>query len=55
MLRIRINQILTVLAKQADGANALETELQFTYKPKTHCATAYEISDCAGSAPSSAG
>ena len=48
MLRIRINQILTALAKHAGGVKALETELQFSDKPTTHCAAGYAISDCAG-------
>jgi len=48
LLRIRINQILTALAKHAGGVKALETELQFSDKPTTHCAAGYAISDCAG-------
>ena len=55
MLRIRINQILTALAKRAGGVKALETELLFTYRPKTHCAAGYAISDCAGSSATSTG
>jgi len=55
LLRIRINQILSALAKRADGVKALETELQFDYGPKTHCAADYAISDCAGSGATSTG
>lgn len=53
VLRIRINQILSALAKRTDGVKALETELQFAYRPKTHCAADYAISDCAGSSATS--
>ena len=55
VLRIRINQILSALAKRTDGVKALETELLFTYRPKTHCAAGYAISDCAGSSATSTG
>jgi hypothetical protein len=54
-LRIRINQILSALAKQAGGDKTLETELQTADKPKTHCAADYKISDCAGSSATSTG
>jgi len=55
LLRIRINQILSALAKRAGGDKALETELQFTYRPQTHCAADYSISDCAGSSAPTTG
>jgi hypothetical protein len=54
-LRIRINQILSALAKQAGGDKALESELQLADKPRTHCAAGYAIRDCAGTSATSAG
>jgi hypothetical protein len=55
LLRIRINQILSALAKRAGGAKPLETELEFSYKSKTRCAADYAISDCANSSAASSG
>jgi len=54
-LRIRINQLLTALAKRAGGVKALETALQFADRPSTHCAADYAISDCAGSSTTPTG